>query len=330
MTSSGLIVADIGGTFARFRGGEVRGSDGCPGATVVLPCDDFSTPGALFGTAVTALGLDADPALAVIAGAGPVEAGAIEMVNRPWRLDAAAASRHLRAAEVVMLNDFEAIAHAVATATSGDWAAIGGGVETPGGTRVVLGPGTGLGVAAVTYDARDPDRYQVVSGEGGNVSFAPTTADELRLCAALQETHGRAFVEQLLSGPGLERLHAWRAHGRLQPLDRSAREIVTGALEGPGPDRDCVHAMLGCLGAVAGDLALTFGARGGVFVTGGVVQRLATLLPQSPLRARFEDKGRHAAYVGAIPTRRLLSEHPGLEGAWNFGQRALQGFAKRE
>ncbi len=310
-------VADVGGTSARFLCAPISRPLRDSIDPLVLRCADYVSFGALLADALARLELRCEVSVAVLAAAGPVASGTIPMVNVPWVVDEARCREFLGAPRCVLVNDCEAIAHLVATNLDAHLEPVGGGAAVGGGTRVVVGPGTGLGVAAVTT-AEPSGAAHVISGEGGNVGFAPGDVLESDLAAALRRRSGRAFVEQILSGSGLQTLFGWIKSGALvEPGEGPSTEsIVARARDGEVDARAAVDRFLGCLGAHAGDLALTFGARGGVMLTGGVCDALRWRLNDSPFRDRFEAKGRHRSFVSLIPTSWISCSYPGLRGAF--------------
>ncbi len=310
-------VADVGGTSARFLCAPISRPLTEPLEPLVLRCADYGSFDALLTDALEQLELRCEVSAGVFAVAGPVTGGTIPMVNVPWVVEQGRCAEALGTPRCVLVNDFEAIAHLVASALEGHLEAVGGGAAVAGGTRVVLGPGTGLGVAAVTYAASGGAAH-VISGEGGNVGFAPGDALESDLAATLRRRSGRVFLEQVLSGSGFQTLYAWVRTGRLVGAGEgpSSAEIVARAREGEADARATVDRFLGCLGAHAGDLALTFGARGGVMLTGGLCDALRWRLNDSPFRERFEAKGRHRSFVSLIPTSWISCSYPGLRGAF--------------
>ncbi len=254
----------------------------------------------------------------------------VEMTNHHWRFSIEATRAALGLDELFVLNDFTALAWSLPHLPSEELLQLGGGTPQVGAPSALIGAGTGLGVSALVPNAIGG--FTALAGEGGHVAFAPTNDLELLLWRAASKAFGRVSVERLVSGPGLEFIHETLAHNAgVAPSEAhlSAAEISRYALDpGAAPQhrhcRTALDAFLAILGATAGDLALTLGARGGVYVGGGIVPRLADHLPLSPLRARFEDKGRFANYMAAIPIYVLQSEYPALTGAAAYLQAQLQ------
>ncbi|WP_267873672.1 glucokinase [Massilia sp. Se16.2.3] len=169
-----------------------------------------------------------------------------------------------------------------------------------------MGPGTGLGVSGVVPAG---ERWIALTGEGGHASFAPCTRDEFLILERLQEQYGHVSAERLLSGAGLEAIHRVLAGNEL-----GAAAITGGALSGDAACLRTVETFCGILGSVAGNVALTLGATGGMYIGGGIVPRLGTLFASSPFRRRFEDKGRLSTYLARIPTWVITEPYPALQG----------------
>jgi len=190
--------------------------------------------------------------------------------------------------------------------------AIGGGQTVPREPLVVLGPGLGLGVGVL---APVGGNWTVLPGEGGNVSVATATADETAVVETLRDATGYCAAESLISGPGLARIHEILVEraGR-EPAGLMPAAISAAAAKG---DRLAIEAQamfFDLLGGLAGDLALTVGARGGVYIAGGIIPRLLTAFAASGFRARFEAKGRYKPYLEAIPTYVITADMPALTG----------------
>lgn len=300
------LLADIGGTNARFAlHGE--GSFAC---IEVLPCAAYDTLSAAIG-AYLALAAQrgfavGELAHAAIAIANPVDGDAVRMTNHHWCFSIEALRAEHGLATLLVVNDFAALAMALPTLRDGQRERIGGGVELGGRPLGLIGPGTGLGVSGLVPAG---ERWIALAGEGGHASFAPCTSDEARLLAALQEEHCHVSAERLLSGMGIEAIHRVLAGER---LDAAA---ITGAALGGNPAcLRTVETFCGILGSVAGNVALTLGATGGMYIGGGIVPRLGPLFAQSSFRRRFEDKGRMAPYLAPIPTWVITEPYPALQG----------------
>lgn len=310
-----LVAADIGGTHARFALAEV--ADGrvlSLAEPVKLKTADYAS----LQTAWDAFGraLDAPlPRAAAIAVASPVGADSIKLTNNRWVIEPARLRGALEVEHCTLVNDFGAVAHAVAQLPPEDFAHLAGpNVALPHeGVVSICGPGTGLGVAAVL---REGGRYHVLSTEGGHIDFAPLDPVDDAMLARLRRALTRVSVERIVSGQGIVAIHETLAalEGRAaEPLDD--RAIWASALDGSDSlavaalDRFCM-----ALGAVAGDLALAHGAKG-VAIAGGLGLRLRDHLPRSGFAARFTAKGRFAPLMARIPVKLITHAEPGLYGA---------------
>ena len=300
-----LLVADIGGTNARFAFCDPGSLE--LGAFATFPCAEFDSIGAVLAAYLATA--RARPRRVCMAVAGPVEDGAARMTNLPWSFSAEEIAAAAGAEEALLVNDFEALARALPALADDDLRRIGGGVAAPEGVKAALGPGTGLGVAAL---ARCGEGWRPIPGEGGHVGFPAQTAEELALLARIRPDGGRVSVERVLSGPGLSDLHAALAGGAALP----APEVVKRARRGGDPAAEAaVGRFVAWLGRFAGDLALLYGARGGVYLGGGVAPAILDFLSDGRFREAFEAKGRLRAQVAAIPVFVILAKDAGLRGA---------------
>lgn len=285
-----VLLADIGGTNARFA--LLEGASHAPPVNLLL--DAF--PG--IEAAITAfLGGRPAPASAVLAVAGPVQGNRVTLTNRGWVVDGAAIAAALGIREVRVVNDFAALAWSLPRLARADLVPLGGGVAEPGAPMAVLGPGTGLGVGAFLPPAG------VLVTEGGHASLAAHDPREAAVVAWLRARHGHVSAERVLSGPGIENLYAaltaLDATGA-PPLD--ATRITARGLAGEcATCREAMAMFCALLGGVAGDLGLLYGARGGVYVAGGICPRFPEFLAASRFRARFEAKGRFRAWLAPVP-----------------------------
>ncbi len=320
--ASFALVGDVGGTNARFAVADLQGARPSIVLTGAVLCKDHESLAAAADAFLASAGLAALPATATIAVAGPVADGAARLTNAPW--DASEAElMELGFTRARLVNDFEALATGVADLAPEDSVAIGPQIE--GLTRapvVIAGAGTGFGLAALVWRAEGP--AQVLATEGGHAAFAPTDELEIEVLRALARRHGRVSIERLLSGPGLQALHAVLAEieGAPPPEALSSEEVVARACT--GADRSCVAAVeLFCavFGSVCGDAALTLGARGGVYLAGGLMQGVERFLTGGAFRARFEAKGRLSGFVESVPTRLVVQPHVALLGAARTARR---------
>lgn len=248
-----------------------------------------------------------DVKAAAFGAAGPVFAdGTIRLTNAGVVLVAAELAAAAGLASAVLVNDFRAIAEAIPHLPPAALEACGGGEAVAGEAVVVLGPGTGLGTAIGT---RAPGGWQVIQGDGGHADLAPVDDEELEAWKRLRRAHGRVSAETVLSGPGLERLYAAISGKTLGAADIDAA-AWRGELEAVR-----AHALFTrWLGRVAGNLALVAGARGGVYLAGGILPRWTGHFDVAAFRRAFEDKGQYGAWLRAIPCFLIRHPHPGLLG----------------
>jgi glucokinase len=247
------------------------------------------------------------PTAAVLAVAGPVEGDAIACTNLALTFSRRRLMRGLKLARLAVVNDFACLAHGVSALGEADLAPVGGGRGVARGNCLVCGPGTGFGAALVLRDGKHP---RVVASEAGHMLLGAVHADEARVVGRLMREQGAATVEDLVSGPGLARLHRL-----LTGEETTPESVISGALAGEDAARATVAVFLRLFGRVAGDLALAFDARGGVYLAGGVSRALAPLLPGSPFREAFEDHPPYQKRLAAIPIEVVMHPTPGLVGA---------------
>ena len=308
-----LLVGDVGGTNARFAIAHMI--DGKP---VLEHHESFPAsehPTFLGGVKAFIDGCEVKPTGGVIAVAGPVTDGAIDLTNSPWQVSEAELAT-LGLNPVRLINDFEALAWGAPVVPADQLASLGGPDEGEEHTAIaVLGPGTGFGVSAL---ARDIHGNEIaMPSEGGHACFAPGDPIEDEILRILRRRYDRVSIERLLCGPGLLNMHRALAEidGRETHIDDPA-QITTEAMENPNSACGATLARFcAVLGAVAGDIALTTGARGGIYIAGGIAPRILPFLKASPFRERFERKGRFADYMAAIPTKVILHKHAALLGA---------------
>ncbi|QYF94705.1 glucokinase [Massilia sp. PAMC28688] len=299
------LLADVGGTNARFA---IETAPRQFEAVAVLPCSGYSSLGAAAACYLGAVGEHAAGIRhAAIAIANPVDGDSVKMTNHSWSFSTAALREELDLSTLLVVNDFTALAMALPHLRPSQRTRIGGGVELPGRTIGLIGPGTGLGVSGIVpVDGR----WAPLASEGGHASFAPGDDTEIAIMQALWRQYGHASAERLLSGPGLELIYRV-----LSGQEKSAALITEQALA--GMDAACVRTVdcfCAVLGSVAGSVALTLGATGGMYIGGGIVPRLGHLFAQSPFRARFEAKGRLQPYLERIPTFLITEQYPAFLG----------------
>jgi len=296
-----FLLADIGGTNARFA---LSNGDGFT-KYLKLPVEDFSAPEKAIEHYLATTG--AAPRTAAIAVAGPVGGSRVALTNAPWVFDKASLKACFAFDRVIFENDFGVIAWGIPRLTANDRVQIGAGKAISGAAVAVLGPGTGLGVAGFLPSTAAP---RILVTEGGHVTMAPANVEESELLGILRERHGHVSAERVLSGEGLENLYAAivRMKGRA-PEILDASVITQRAMEETCADcRQALGTFCAMLGTIAGNVALTMGARGGVYIAGGIVPRFAEFFSRSLFRERFLAKGRFRAYLEDVPT--YLTTHP--------------------
>ena len=327
-----VLVADIGGTNARFALADTR-------AAAPLDTDSIGEyPVAQFPSLADAAAhylheRGAQAHSGVFAVAGRVDGDEARITNHPWVISRSRTAAQLGFSGLHLINDFVAQAMSIALLQSSDVVQIGGaGWQPADATQArnycVIGPGTGLGVGGLLV--RD-GRYYPLATEGGHASFAPATPEQIRVLEILTQQFGRVSNERLICGPGLVNLHralseiAGQDPGQLQPAQVSER-----AAAGDPIAVRAIEVFMEIFGAVAGDAVLVQGAWDGVFLTGGLVPRLLGPLQHSGFRHCFESKGRFTATLSQVPSLAITHPCPGLLGATAYAvdaQRAHYGAA---
>jgi len=306
------LIADIGGTNARFallEGEHTRDE-------VVLQVDDYAGIVEAIDAYLHSIGATSGPSRpreAAIAIANPITGDQIRMTNHVWAFSAEATRQRLGFARMIFVNDFTALAMAIRHLPPQDLEQVGGGRGMPGTPLALLGPGTGLGVSGLI----PAGPYWVpLQAEGGHVTLPPANEREMDVIRVLRQRFSHVSAERVLCGPGLVNLYEalclldGRAAEQLEPPD-----ITRRALDGSCRIcRDTLTMFCAMLGTVAGNLALTLGALGGVFVGGGIVPSLGRFFASSPFRDHFEDKGRFADYLAPIPVWVIRSKRPAFVG----------------
>lgn len=351
-----VLVADVGGTFVRCaltRAGQLISEP------IRLEGAHFDDLGAACRAFLATQRSVPSLAGASIAAAGRVRDGRIDMTNARWRITPDTLSRDLAVPVqgITLLNDFEALAWGATQLGTDDTQALPGGVRRgsmrappaadPRGHRALLGPGSGLGVAALIRTAASgatatAPRVHVQGGrpahgsdarastwlplatEGGHASFAPETPFEHEVAQLGAARFGRTSWERVLSGPGLVLLHeaALRHAGQHDAAGADAAAVLKACARGQPAARLAVDSFLGLLGAFAGDLALLYQASAGVLIAGGVLGHVAQVADLTPVRRRFEAKGRFSGWLEEIPLAHVVSPHLALLGAARAWQQA--------
>ena len=319
MTSSGLrsssprLIADIGGTNARFA---LLDSPAQWRDERVFACADHPDLVSAIEYYLASIGANAPgrrPLEAAMAIAGPITGDVISMTNHVWQFSASQARQRLGLQRLKFLNDFTALALAVRHLPDGELQKIGGGRAVANTSIAVLGPGTGLGVSGLVPAGA---HWVALQGEGGHSTLAVMNEHEMAVLRQLYQRFAHVSAERVLSGPGLVNLYdAVCAVDGVVPEVLTPPEITRRAQD--GSSRTCletVNMFCSLLGTVAGNLVLTLGALGGAYIGGGIVPSLGPFFASSPFRSRFEDKGRYTHYLAAVPTFVIQSKLPAFVG----------------
>ena len=309
MTKTAGLIADIGATNARFAlsDGDVISQE------KVLKCRDY--PGLTEAVRTYLAQAQADIWGAAIAIAGPITGDEISMTNHPWRFSVRETQVALGLDRLSVMNDFKAIALSIPHLTRKDARIVGPAIQPQEKAPIgVIGPGTGLGVASVIWGGTD---YVAVPGEGGHVTMAARSQREFDVFQALREKYRHVSAERVCSGKGLVNIYQALCilDGRTDLPERSPEEISAAAMNRSCPV--CVEAlgmMLDFLGNIAGNLALTLGAFGGIYLAGGICAQLGEFFFTSRFREAFESKGRFNDYLGKVPTYLITHPFPAFVG----------------
>jgi glucokinase len=307
-----LVAADIGGTHARFALAQIGDGRAIElGGPLTLKTGDYPGLAEAWQAFAHHLGRRL-PSAAALAFAYPVENDLPQLTNMSWTIDARTLAEDLGVTQHLILNDFAAIGHAVATLGPSHFLHIAGPDTAfpDSGVISIVGPGTGLGVCMVI---RENDRHQVIASEGGNMDFSPHDDLDDRLMEVLRRRYGHASAERVVSGAGLRDLYAVIADAGAPYADD--RDLWQAALNGSDPvaaaalERFCV-----CLGAFAGNIALAHGA-GALVLAGGLGLRLCEHLPASGFAESFAAKGDYRSILEQLPVKLIAHPEPGLYGA---------------
>ncbi len=304
------LVGDIGATNARFA---LVQPDGSMGFTRAILCRDFASLGEAIATFLAEVP-GAKPSSSVLAVAASPEGDTVSLTNLAWTFSIEGLRKALGLTRLRIVNDFHANALAIPHLGANELIKIGGGDSIAEAPIGVLGPGSGLGVGALVFTA---DGSVAVPGEGGHVTMAAADSREAAVLEILRRRFGHVSAERVLSGPGLINLY-----GALRTLaDAPAASLTAEEISHPDARaddrfaREATEMFCAMLGTIAGNLALTLGARGGIYIAGGIVPQLGDTFTQSAFRARFEAKGRFQPYLAKIPTFVITRPFAALLGA---------------
>ncbi|MFZ6689461.1 glucokinase [Undibacterium sp. SXout11W] len=309
------LLADIGGTNARFA---LEFEPHHFVAVSVLACAAYADPQLAINDYLSSAEVKSvwsgSIDHAAIAIANPVDGDVVSMTNNHWTFSISALKQSLQLQTLVVVNDFTALAMALPHLEPDERVQVGCGVAQKDRVIGLIGPGTGLGVSGIIPNG---NQWIPLSSEGGHVSFSPANTVETDLLEVIWQEFPHVSAERLISGMGLELLYRslQTVHGLTPVNNLSAAEISHHAIA--GSCTLCVQAVeLFCamLGTVAGNLALTLGATGGVYIGGGIVPKLGSLFFESAFRQRFEAKGRFSDYLAQIPTYLITAEYPAFLG----------------
>jgi len=316
------LLCDVGGTHIRFAAVEAESTP--PrflSHTALADHPDFI---AAARGAVAAM--PAPPASLVICAAGPADGCSVTLTNRDWRIDGHEIVGALRLKQGLLLNDFEAVALSLPALDARSFvpAIEREEVSTLDGLQLVVGAGTGLGVAALISNG---GLYQSISSEAGHVTLAPATEEDEAVFAHIERSNGRLTAETIISGPGLERLHSARlaVAAHTNSAKKTAAEISIEAQQNPaGFEADTVRHFWRIVARFAGDMALVFTARKGVVLAGGVLQKLFPLLEAKEFRACFQDKSPMQKLICGMSVHLLQDEYAVLSGLARIASRPAE------
>jgi glucokinase len=320
-----ILIGDIGGTNARFQ--ILKDSYAEPTTFDSLLTKDYKTieeaiqKGVLDKTALL-------PRSAILAAAGNIIDERIDMTNCHWVINPTALIKEFTFDEIILLNDFEAQALAIKAIDDDEILPLGAEYNdetndsnngNPFGNAIILGPGTGLGVASLIYTH---GTWIPVSGEGGHVDLGPRTDRDLQIWAALDVLDNRISAEDILCGSGLHRLY--RTICKVEGADialRNEKEVTEAAINGDDPLAiETCELFCNYLGRVAGDMALIVNATGGAYITGGVGQRLESFLQRPNFREAFQNKHPHQEHLAQIPTNLIKASDAALKGLAHYAR----------
>ncbi|SIT48299.1 putative Bifunctional protein glk (Includes: Glucokinase; HTH-type transcriptional regulator) [Paraburkholderia ribeironis] len=303
------LLADIGGTNARFA---LETGPGEVGSVRVYPCADYPSVVDVIKKYLkdNKIGRVNHAAIAI---ANPVDGDQVSMTNHDWTFSIEATRRTLGFDTLLVVNDFTALAMALPGLTDAQRVQVGGGARRPNSVIGLLGPGTGMGVSGLIPA---DDRWIALGSEGGHATFAPVDEREDIVLQYARKKWSHVSFERVAAGPGIEVIYralAGRDKKRVAAsVDTS--EVVKRALAGEPLAAESVDVFCGILGTFAGNIAVTLGALGGIYIGGGVVPRLGEFFARSSFRKRFEAKGRFEAYLQNVPTYVITAEYPAFLG----------------
>jgi len=314
-----IIAGDIGGTKTLLR---ISAGGGAPSLQKFYASADYPGLAEILDEFLREAGVSS-VASACLALAGPVSGRRVKLTNLPWEVDADALATRFGISRISLINDFEAVGHGIATLQPSDLLTLQAGAAPAAGVRVVVGAGTGLGVAWLTPAH---GRYVVHPSEGGHMDFAPADALQYALLQYLQQRHGHVSCERIVSGPGLVAIFEFlRDSERGSPSAQlvaamnegdAAAALTRFAQQGDEPIAQmALDLFVRVYGAFVGNLALLTLPRGGIYVAGGIAAKIAAIMQRGDFMRAFHDKGRYKALLGTLPLHIVTNQQVGLLGA---------------
>lgn len=306
------LVADIGGTYIRLA--VVTTPDQPLQNVRKYVCRDFPDVESVIFHYMSDENISECPKIVYLAVAGPVLGKVVPLTNGIWTMDTDRIRERLNADLVKIINDFTALAACIPHLKDDEKLQIGGGNPIEKAPIGLLGPGTGFGVSGLVMSG---GKYAPLAGEGGHIGFAPMNDREIEILRTLQLRFGRVCVERILSGMGIENLY----HALAKIDGKRVDEIGVSEIVARGRDNTCdlcrevLIIFCNILGSVCGDLAMTLGAKGGIYIGGGIIGHMQKFFMTSGFRSRFESKGRMTKFVRDIPTYYITADYPALVGA---------------
>lgn len=307
-----VLVGDIGGTSARFALVERLDGQYRVHSFRKYVCDDYPSFYDVLGDYLNDAGFRVPSALFALA--GPPEGQAITLTNRPWTISTVELESRFDFEQVRLVNDFTAMARSVPEMPDTAFQEIKPGSPIVGEPELVMGPGTGLGVATIVETS--DNSWKIIGGEGGHGAYAPTTEKDWAVFQVLQRDHGYIPNELVCAGVGFEKLHKAIAEvGQYDYVPLTAAEVSVRAKQGDPLSLQICRFRARTVLRVAGDIALANGARGGVTLAGGVSAKLSDFLSEADSLAQFVERGVQTDYMTQIPIRLLTDETASLVGA---------------
>ncbi|MCB9989614.1 MAG: glucokinase [Rhodospirillales bacterium] len=313
MTENYGLIADIGATNARFALANAQGFH----SEKVLSCAAYPGPVEAAQAYLDQTSSKENIRRAAFSIAGPVDGDRFAMTNHAWTFSIEQTRKALQLESFELLNDFEALALGIPHLQDSEIRQIGSGQPKEHAPIGITGPGTGLGVASLIWNG---SQYQAIPGEGGHVTIPARTQREFDIFHTLRDRYRHVSAERVCSGKGLGNIYdAIRQLDNRDDLPpRTPEDISTLALnKSCAVCEECLDLMMGFLGAVAGNLALTIGAKGGIYIAGGIINQLGDYFYNSRFREEFERKGRFEDYLKNIPTYVVQHEFPAFLGLYD-------------